>query len=176
MWPIVDDFLNQITETQGYDRDELTLIADLCGDGGPTIHPNPERNNVLESVTAAPDAYLPNGWYDDIGSNHIDYRVVRTVGSETTRIPTTIYSFQHHPLAGCCMFALNRWVRSFDDWSHELQLIGLTFRRAVAKHHGCNTLFVTKGPSGNGRTGELYDEFKLLHETEEGQALYSIDV
>ena len=175
MWSIINTFLDQIAESQDYDRDELTLIADLCGDGGPTIFPDPERNNVLESVTAAPDAIMPNGWYDDIGSNHIDYRVVRTIGSETTKIPITLYSFQHHPLAGCCMFGLNRWVRSAAEWSPELQRKGLAFRKAVASHHGCTMLFMTKGPSGDGRTGELYDELDMLFDNGDN-SLYGIAV
>ena len=177
MWSIVNTFLDQIAESQDYDRDELTLIADLCGDGGPTILPDPECNNVLESVTAAPDAIMPNGWYDDIGSNHIDYRVVRTIGSETTKIPTTLYSFQHHPLAGCCMFGLNRWVREFDNWPTKLQLQALDFRKAVASHHGCNTLFMSQGPSGNDRTGELYNQLELIYTSEGGgQSLYATAV
>lgn len=173
MWNLIDKFLDDIAKTQGYERDTLSFVAELCS-GGPTIQPDSSENHVDETVTAGPGIALPSGWYDTIGSKHLEYRVIRMLSTAKTKIPIVLYSFQHHPLAGCCRFGLNRWVRCLDNWDNKLQKIGLKFRTDVAKVHGCNTLFVSKGPSGSGATGELYDEFDKLWDSGSMQSLYGI--
>ncbi len=174
MWNLIDALLNDIAKDTGYDRDTLSFRADLCGHGGPTVFPNPSANKVIKSVVAGPSVQLPSGWYDAIGSNHLDYSVIRTEGSGKTKIPFVMYSFQHHPLAGCCRMGIQRWVRCFDSkWSKKMQKKALTFRIAVAKVHGCKGLYVSSGPSGQSASGELYDEFEKLHSLG-GQNLYGI--
>ena len=174
MWKLIDEFLNDIAKDTGYARDSLSFVAELCN-GGPTVHPNSSRNEVLSVHTAGPDGYLPSGWYDDIGSNHLEYRVIVTEGDKV-KIPRVMYSFQHHPLAGCCMFAIQRWVRCLDKkWSSALEKTALEFRKGVAKVHGVNTLFVSSGPSGATEGGELYDEFDMIHDAGR-QKLYSVSV
>lgn len=173
MWNLIDKFLNDIAEDTGYSRDSLTLVAELCS-GGPTVMPNSESNVVVKCVTAGPGVSLPSGWYDNIGSNHLEYRVIRTEEDGKITIPMTMYSFQHHPLAGCCRFAIQRWVRCFDaTWSQHMQKVALEFRMAVAKHHGCKALFVSSGPSGNSSSGELYGEFESIFSTG-NQSLYGM--
>lgn len=175
MWKLIDAFLTDIAEATGHARSSLSFTADLCGHGGPTVFPNPAANNVLKSVTAAPGASLPSGWYDSIGSNHLDYKVIHTEGKGEVKIPTTLYSFQHHPLAGCCRMGIQRWVRCNDStWSEALQKKAFEFRRAVAKVHGCQILVVSSGPSGNNKTGELYEEFEELMTTSNGSKLYAM--
>ncbi len=171
MWNLVDSFLNDIAEKQGHGRDSLSLVAELCS-GGPTVQPDSSRNVVDQSVVAEPGANMPFGGYDSLGSKHIEYRVLKTEGTGKTKIPIVLYSFQHHPLAGCCRFALNRWVRCSDSWPTDLQKRGLDFRRAVAKQFGYSTLFVSKGPSGRA-SGELYNDFETIFDNGHN-SLYSI--
>ena len=172
MWNLIDAFLNDIAEDQGYERDTLSLVTELCS-GGPTVFPDSDANKVDMEVTAGPNIHMPSGGYDSLGSKHIEYRVIHSVGTTKTQIPVVIYSFQHHPLVGCCKFAINRWVRCSDKWSNDLQKVGLNFRRAVANKYGYNTLVVSKGPSGNNKTGELYEEFDKLWAHQQ-QSLYGI--
>ena len=175
MWNLIDPFLNDISSEQGYERDSLSFVVELCGHGGPTVTPDQRPRKVYESVTAGPNITLPSGWYDTIGSNHLDYHVVHTVGSEgKTKIPTVLYSFQHHPLAGCCRMGIQRWVRCNDNWSKKLEKRALKFRLAVAAKHGCNLLVVSSGPSGSS-SGELYNEFEEIFAINGGkQKLYGI--
>ena len=176
MWHAVNKLLNAISTEKDYDRDSLKLIAELCS-GGPTVFPDSDRNEVVETYEISEDNnYLPSGNYDDLGSNHIEYRIVHTLGEEgKTQIPTVLYSFQHHTLPGCCGFAVNRWVRCNDDWSRKLQLQALAFRKSVAGCFGFSSLFVSRGASGNNRTGELYAEFEKIFDNGH-QTLYGVNV
>ena len=161
-WNLIDTFLNDIAKDTGYDRDLISFEAELCN-GGPTVHPNSAANKVISCTTAGPNVSLPSGWYDSIGSNHLEYRVIITEGKGDAKIPRVMHSFQHHPLAGCCRMGIQRWVRVHDDkWSDKLRKTAFEFRKAVAKAHGCKGLFVSSGPSGSGRTGELYGEFEHI--------------
>lgn len=163
MWGTIDAFLNEVSEGQNIPRAELTMVVDLVS-GGPTVFPDTARNEVDKSVTAGPDVRIPSGGYDSLGSKHLEFRVTRNIkGKGKTTIPTVLYSFQHHPLAGCCRFALNRWVRSTGEWSKELSIAALNFRREIARRNGYHTLFVSSGPSG-AASGELYDEFEKLYQ------------
>jgi len=161
MWSTIDTFLKEVSEAQNIPRTELTMVVDLVS-GGPTVQPNTARNVVDNSVIAGPNTSLPSGGYDSLGSKHLEFRLTRTIkGEGKTTIPTVLYSFQHHPLAGCCRFALNRWVRQTGEWSDALREAGLNFRRAVAKRNGYHTLFISTGPSGSA-SAEVLDKFEKL--------------
>ncbi len=172
MWNLIDNFLNDIAKVTGYDREKLSFVAELCS-GGPTVHPNSAANVVVSTTEACPGVSLPSGWYDNLGSNHLENRVIVTDGEGEVQIPRVMYSFQHHVFSGCCMFAIQRWVRCVDEkWTDALQKTALAFRKGVAKVHGVNTLFVSSGPSGASKGGELYDEFDQIH-SQASNGLYS---
>ena len=171
MWNLINQFLNDIANGTGVKRESLSFIAELCS-GGPTVYPNSAANQVVNAVTAGDGVDLPSGWYDNLGSNHLEYRVIHTDGKKT-KIPRVIFSFQHHTLPGNCRFSVQRWVRINDEWPSKLQKASVNFRKAVAKVHGCEALFISSGPSGSGKTAELFSEFDLVHKGTSGRALYS---
>jgi len=172
MWEITNTFLNDIAESQGYDRESLSLVADVCS-GGPTIQPNTSQNKVDKSVTAGPNVAMPYACYDNLGSKHMEYRVIHTIDNGgKTQVPMVLYSFQLHPLPGCCGFAVNRWVRCNDNWPKKLQTRAMNFRKDVAYSYGYTSLFVSKGASGY-NSGELYESFKEIFHNEQ-QTLYGI--
>jgi hypothetical protein len=160
---IAAEFLDNIASTQGYERSGLSIRAELRT-GGPTIQPGAAKPEQIETVTESigNGTSGPHGSYDSLGSKHIQYDVIMQVTEGDISIPRTLYSWQHHPMPGCCKFAVNRWVRSNDAWPNDLQRAALVMRRQIAKTFGYGTLYVSSGPSGRS-SGELYDEFQEIY-------------
>jgi hypothetical protein len=154
-------FLEHISSTMSIPMEELSVVAQLRS-GGPTVQPGPAKDNqIVKTYDDVANKGGPSANYDQLGSRHIDYSIIRTTTQGEIIIPTSIYSWQHHPLPGCCKFAVNRWVRS--QLHPDLNVPGLSMRREIARKYGYTTLYVSKGPSG-GASAEQYDQFTQIYD------------
>lgn len=167
-------FAAQIADSLGYDRDSLTLIAELRT-GGPTVMPGPAKPKFIESLGELGKGTMPYGGYDSLGSKHIEFRVIERQSQGKVNIERPIYSFQHHPLPGNCRISVNRWVQVLDDkpWSPDLLREGLRFRAAVSRTYGYRLLLVSTGASFQG--AEPLDEYELAYKGA-GRSIYVLDV
>ena len=172
------EFLNKLATITGLPRDELSITVELRN-GGPTVSPpsTVSADVIRKKVEGiGRDENSPNGphgHYDTLQSNHLEISVIHTVTEAGVSIRRTIYAFQHHPMAGCCRFGLNRWVRNADpSLPAETWKAGLDFRLKLAKHYGCSTLYVTSGRSFNG--GDLYGDFTKIYTDEGGRSIYAL--
>lgn len=167
--PKINAFLDDIAEATGYPREELSFVAELRGHGSPTVGPGAASDSALVKRVVAGEDTMPNLWYDTLGSHHVDFKVIRTVGSEKTKIPTPLFSFQHAVFFGNCKICIHRWVRVHDStWGDELRKRAFAFRKDVARAAGVQTLVVSTGKSFSG--DEYYDEFEKSY----GNSTHSI--
>lgn len=170
---IVAQFLDAISDVMEIPREQLSVRAELRGHGAPTIQPREASADAIKSTykDIGNGVNGPKGSYDLLGSNHIDYQVIRTVGEGDVTVPLVLYSWQHHPMPGCCKFAINRWVRS-NITEPKLNVSAFIMRRAMARKWGYTTLFASSGPSGSA-SAELYDLYDNVF-SDGSRTLYSI--
>lgn len=170
---ITSDLLDQIAEEKGYDRSTLACELEIRR-GGPTVQPGQASDDlIVDRYTLSAEKPGQSLHYDALGggsngTKHAEFRIIRHQEGENVSIPSVIYSFQFHPMPGCCRFALNRWVRLNDAWSDDLQRAALDARLAIARSAGNNTLFVNTGPSGSA-SAEMVDEFDHLYTSPDGR-------
>lgn len=171
---IVAQFLDAISDVMEIPREQLSVQAELRGHGAPTIQPREASGDAIKStyVDIGNGVNGPNGSYDQIGSNHIDYKVIRMVEDGDLTVPLVLYSWQHHPMPGCCKFAINRWVRS-NIKEPELNVSAFNMRRVMARKWNYTTLFASSGPSGSA-SAELYDRYDKVF-SDGSRRLYSIE-
>lgn len=169
-------FLAKIAEEMGHDLEQLSLKVELRS-GGPTVRPRSsvDSQHVVSTTVLNPDnRYGPSADYDSLGSKHIQYTIELTSQKGKITIPRAIYSWQLHPLPGCCRFAVNRWVVLNEEWSKKLQKEALKLRCTIARNASYKVLYVSSGRSFVG--AELYGEFTQVWKAKDGQALYAKDI
>ncbi len=147
-------FLDAISNSLDIKRSTLSITAELRKHGSPTISP---RSSQYGETPVDINKHPPLASYDTLGSNHIQYDVF----AGTIRL----FSFQHHAFPGNCRICINRWVQTFgNDWTENLQMKALDFRKEIARIYGYRTLVVSSGRSFSG--AESYISFTPIYETD----------
>lgn len=174
----VKSFLKSISEEQGYPLDSLEFVAELRK-GGPTVSPGSgftSDANIVKRVSSRDSTpTYPNLWYDNLGSHHVDFKVLRHTGSEKTPVEEIVFAFQHHVFPGNCRICIHRWVRIQDTkpWSPELRAKMFAFRIAVARAARVRTLVISSGKSFC--ADENFSAFKKSY-SNPTHSIYTIDL